>query len=199
MQHEQNAAHMADGYSRISGKHGVCTAQNGPGISNFVTGNRLQHYSDTDQVFQLEAFNSPIGLISWAISQIWIYGQAFCMHITQWHIWHETSTNPAFTYFHRSQGWLRRTGPTLPWWWWPQRPGHSQKGTVVSRRSTSSHSSRWNSMRKFILWNSNYHCDFNKIFTVIKYQCLQLKITLFRLSGVKFFSGHFRNQILTLC
>jgi len=38
VQHEQNAAHMADGYARISGKHGVCTAQNGPGISNFVTG-----------------------------------------------------------------------------------------------------------------------------------------------------------------
>jgi len=31
VQHEQNAAHMADGYARISGKHGVCTAQNGPG------------------------------------------------------------------------------------------------------------------------------------------------------------------------
>jgi len=38
VQHEQNAAHMADGYSRISGKHGVCTAQNGPGVTNFVTG-----------------------------------------------------------------------------------------------------------------------------------------------------------------
>jgi len=37
-QHEQNAAHMADGYGRISGKHGVCVAQNGPGITNFVTG-----------------------------------------------------------------------------------------------------------------------------------------------------------------
>jgi len=36
--HEQNAAHMADGYSRASGKHGVCIAQNGPGISNFFTG-----------------------------------------------------------------------------------------------------------------------------------------------------------------
>lgn len=35
--HEQNAAHMADGYSRASGKHGVCIAQNGPGITNFVT------------------------------------------------------------------------------------------------------------------------------------------------------------------
>jgi len=37
VQHEQNAGHMADGYSRISGKHGVCIAQNGPGITNFVT------------------------------------------------------------------------------------------------------------------------------------------------------------------
>lgn len=36
-QHEQGAAHMADGYSRVSNKHGVCTAQNGPGITNFVT------------------------------------------------------------------------------------------------------------------------------------------------------------------
>jgi sulfoacetaldehyde acetyltransferase len=35
--HEQNAAHMADGYSRVSGCHGVCIGQNGPGITNFVT------------------------------------------------------------------------------------------------------------------------------------------------------------------
>lgn len=31
VQHEQNAAHMADGFARASGRHGVCTAQNGPG------------------------------------------------------------------------------------------------------------------------------------------------------------------------
>lgn len=37
VQHEQNAGHMADGYARVSGKHGVCIAQNGPGITNFVT------------------------------------------------------------------------------------------------------------------------------------------------------------------
>ena len=35
--HEQGAAHMADGYARAGGKHGVCIAQNGPGITNFVT------------------------------------------------------------------------------------------------------------------------------------------------------------------
>ena len=35
--HEQNAAHMADGYSRVTGRQGVCIAQNGPGVTNFVT------------------------------------------------------------------------------------------------------------------------------------------------------------------
>ena len=35
--HEQGAAHMADGYSRASGRHGVIIGQNGPGISNCVT------------------------------------------------------------------------------------------------------------------------------------------------------------------
>ena len=35
--HEQNAAHMADGYARVTNRHGVCIGQNGPGITNFVT------------------------------------------------------------------------------------------------------------------------------------------------------------------
>ncbi len=35
--HEQGGGHMADGYSRVSGRQGVCIAQNGPGITNFVT------------------------------------------------------------------------------------------------------------------------------------------------------------------
>ncbi|MEX2202423.1 MAG: sulfoacetaldehyde acetyltransferase [Dongiaceae bacterium] len=35
--HEQGAGHMADGYSRVSNRPGVCIAQNGPGITNFVT------------------------------------------------------------------------------------------------------------------------------------------------------------------
>lgn len=35
--HEQGAGHMADGFSRVAGRHGVCMAQNGPGITNFVT------------------------------------------------------------------------------------------------------------------------------------------------------------------
>ncbi len=35
--HEQGAGHMADGFSRASGRHGVVIGQNGPGISNCVT------------------------------------------------------------------------------------------------------------------------------------------------------------------
>lgn len=36
--HEQNAAHAADGYSRATGKVGVCLATSGPGATNLVTG-----------------------------------------------------------------------------------------------------------------------------------------------------------------
>lgn len=48
--HEQNAAHMADGYARASGRHGVCIAQNGPGISNFLTGIAAAYWAHTPVV-----------------------------------------------------------------------------------------------------------------------------------------------------
>ena len=36
--HEQGAAHMADGFSRATGRVGVCFATSGPGATNIVTG-----------------------------------------------------------------------------------------------------------------------------------------------------------------
>lgn len=36
--HEQMAAHMADGYARVTGRVGVCFATSGPGATNLVTG-----------------------------------------------------------------------------------------------------------------------------------------------------------------
>src|SRR5579862_2502081 len=49
--HEQGAAHMADGYARVSGKHGVCIAQNGPGVTNFVTGVAAAFWAHSPVVF----------------------------------------------------------------------------------------------------------------------------------------------------
>ena len=38
VRHEQNAAHMADGYARVLKRPGVCIATSGPGATNLVTG-----------------------------------------------------------------------------------------------------------------------------------------------------------------
>lgn len=48
VRHEQNAVHMADGYTRalVGEKPGVCIAQNGPGVTNMVTGLRTAQMND---------------------------------------------------------------------------------------------------------------------------------------------------------
>ena len=38
VRHEQGAAHMADGYARVTGRPGVCMVTSGPGATNLVTG-----------------------------------------------------------------------------------------------------------------------------------------------------------------
>ena len=38
VRHEQCAAHMADGFARVTGRPGVCLATSGPGATNIVTG-----------------------------------------------------------------------------------------------------------------------------------------------------------------
>ena len=61
--HEQGAAHMADGYSRVSGRHGVCIAQNGPGVTNFVTGIAAAYWAHSPVVFLTpETGSMTIGL-----------------------------------------------------------------------------------------------------------------------------------------
>lgn len=61
--HEQGAIHMADGYSRVSGRHGVCIAQNGPGITNFVTGVAAAYWAHSPVVFITpETGSATIGL-----------------------------------------------------------------------------------------------------------------------------------------
>src|SRR5687768_8736768 len=48
--HEQNAAHMADGYARVTNWPAVCIAQNGPGITNFVTAVAAAYWAHSPMV-----------------------------------------------------------------------------------------------------------------------------------------------------
>ncbi|WP_237173510.1 sulfoacetaldehyde acetyltransferase [Paracandidimonas lactea] len=61
--HEQGAGHMADGYARVSGRHGVVIGQNGPGISNCVTAIAAAYWAHTPVVIVTpEAGTGGIGL-----------------------------------------------------------------------------------------------------------------------------------------
>lgn len=66
MRHEQGAAHAADGYARISGKPGVCTATSGPGSMNLVTG-LITAYWD----------NSPVVAITGQVPKSYIGRRSF--------------------------------------------------------------------------------------------------------------------------
>jgi len=48
--HEQNAAHLADGYARVTGRPTAVVAQNGPGITNFVTAVAAAYWAHTPMV-----------------------------------------------------------------------------------------------------------------------------------------------------
>src|SRR6266436_6115271 len=61
--HEQGGGHMADGYARVSGRHGVCIAQNGPGITNFVTSVAAAYWAHSPVVVVTpETGSSTLGL-----------------------------------------------------------------------------------------------------------------------------------------
>ena len=56
--HEQGAGHMADGYARASGDHGVVIGQNGPGISNAVTAVAAAYWAHSPVVIVLITINN---------------------------------------------------------------------------------------------------------------------------------------------
>ena len=54
---------MADGYARVSGRTGMCIAQNGPGVTNFVTGVAAAYWAHTPMVvFTPETGSNTMGL-----------------------------------------------------------------------------------------------------------------------------------------
>ena len=60
--HECNAGMMADGYSRASGKMSMMVAQNGPGITNFVTPVKTAYWNHTPLLLVTpQAANKTIG------------------------------------------------------------------------------------------------------------------------------------------
>ncbi|MDE0601487.1 MAG: sulfoacetaldehyde acetyltransferase [bacterium] len=63
VRHEQNAAHMADTYARATGRPSVCTAQNGPGITNMVTGIAAAYHAHSPVVILTpSATSGSVGL-----------------------------------------------------------------------------------------------------------------------------------------
>ncbi len=61
--HECNAGMMADGYTRATGKMGMMVAQNGPGITNFVTPVKTAYWNHTPLLLVTpQAANKTIGM-----------------------------------------------------------------------------------------------------------------------------------------
>lgn len=59
---EMNGGFMCDGYTRATGKMGMCIAQNGPGITNFVTPIKTAYWNHTPMLLVTpQAANKTIG------------------------------------------------------------------------------------------------------------------------------------------
>ena len=60
--HECNGGYMADGYTRTTGKMSMIIAQNGPGITNFVTCVKTAYWNHTPMLLVTpQAANKTIG------------------------------------------------------------------------------------------------------------------------------------------
>lgn len=87
--HEQGGAHMADGYARAGGGIAVCIAQNGPGITNFVTAVAAAYWNHTPMIVVTpETGASTQGLGGFQETRQLPYFQEITCH-------QETLTNPA--------------------------------------------------------------------------------------------------------
>ena len=60
--HETNAALICDGYSRVTGKMGMAIAQNGPGVTGFITSIKTAYWNHTPMLLVTpQAANKTIG------------------------------------------------------------------------------------------------------------------------------------------
>ncbi len=76
--HETNAALICDGYTRVTGKMGMAIAQNGPGVTGFVTSIKTAYWNHTPMLLVTpQAANKTIGQGGfrkwnrWHCSRIW--------------------------------------------------------------------------------------------------------------------------------
>lgn len=69
VRHEQNAALMAEGFARASGRVGVCVGQNGPGVTNLVTG-IAQAYANHTPVVVITPSVTSASLGTYAIQEV---------------------------------------------------------------------------------------------------------------------------------
>lgn len=69
VRHEQNAALMAEGFARASGRVGVCVGQNGPGVTNLVAG-VAQAYANHTPVVVLTPSVTSASLGTYAIQEV---------------------------------------------------------------------------------------------------------------------------------
>jgi len=69
VRHEQNAALMAEGFARASGRIGVCIGQNGPGVTNLVTGVGQAYANHTPMVVITPSVTSA-SLGTYAIQEV---------------------------------------------------------------------------------------------------------------------------------
>jgi len=81
--HEQGAAHAAQGYSRVSGKVGVCMVTSGPGATNLTTGLADAMLDSTPIICISGQVTSPL-LGSDAFQETDVMG--FSMPITKWNV-----------------------------------------------------------------------------------------------------------------